>query len=77
MYSPVRGGGLGVCNLRVFNKALSRKWLWRYNYQREALWNVVIDTKYGSIRGVGALMKLGGTWSEVMETYPKRLGVLL
>lgn len=33
--SPLRGGGLGVCNVSAFNKVLLGKWLWRYNYDRK------------------------------------------
>jgi hypothetical protein len=46
--SPISEGGLGIRNLRIFNKALLGKWLWRYAYEREALWKSVVDAKYGS-----------------------------
>lgn len=51
--SPVVCGGLGVRNLRIFNKALLKKWFWRYHWEREALWRVVIDYMYGSIKKDG------------------------
>lgn len=41
--TPLRDGGLGVRNVRFFNKALLGKWLWGYNHEREALWKGVID----------------------------------
>ncbi|KAG7987145.1 hypothetical protein I3843_03G118100 [Carya illinoinensis] len=49
--TPLRVGGLGVHTVRLFNQALLGKWLWRYNYEKEALWKGVIDAKYGSARG--------------------------
>ena len=35
-------------NLRLFNKALLGKWLWRYHEERDALWKNVVAVKYGS-----------------------------
>ena len=46
---PINLGGLGIRNLRVFNKALLGKWLWRFGTEREALWRQVIVAKYGSL----------------------------
>jgi hypothetical protein len=46
--SPISNGGLGIRNLRIFNKALLGKWLWRYAHERKAWWKSVVDAKYGS-----------------------------
>jgi len=48
--SPISSGGLGIRNLRFFNKALLGKWLWRYVHERESWWKSVVDAKYGSTR---------------------------
>uniref|UniRef100_A0A2N9J257 Reverse transcriptase domain-containing protein n=1 Tax=Fagus sylvatica TaxID=28930 RepID=A0A2N9J257_FAGSY len=49
--APLRHGGLAVRDLKSFNKALLGKWLWRYGSEREALWRLVVDAKYGSLWG--------------------------
>jgi hypothetical protein len=48
---PIQAGGLGVKNLRRFNKALRGKWLWRYGMERDAYWRKVVEIKYGSMWG--------------------------
>jgi hypothetical protein len=40
-------GGLGIQNLKIFNRALLGKWLWRYVHEREAWWKLIVDAKYG------------------------------
>ena len=47
----VRGGGLGIQNLRCFNLALLGKWLWRYASEPRACWRKVVEAKYGLKRG--------------------------
>ncbi|KAG7992074.1 hypothetical protein I3843_02G109700 [Carya illinoinensis] len=49
--NPLSSGGLGLRNLRTFNKALLGKWLWRYHLEGDALWRNTLDAKYGSIWG--------------------------
>uniref|UniRef100_A0A2N9J6S4 Reverse transcriptase domain-containing protein n=1 Tax=Fagus sylvatica TaxID=28930 RepID=A0A2N9J6S4_FAGSY len=48
---PLHLGGLGIRNVRLFNRALLGKWLWRYGNERESLWRLIIHSKYGSLPG--------------------------
>uniref|UniRef100_A0A2N9EYR9 Reverse transcriptase domain-containing protein n=1 Tax=Fagus sylvatica TaxID=28930 RepID=A0A2N9EYR9_FAGSY len=48
---PIQSGGLAIRDLRSFNTALLGKWLWRYGAERDALWRLVVDAKYGSLWG--------------------------
>jgi hypothetical protein len=47
----IREGGLGICNLRLFNCVLLGKWLWRFASEPGAWWRKVLVAKYGSERG--------------------------
>ncbi|GKV22123.1 hypothetical protein SLEP1_g32015 [Rubroshorea leprosula] len=42
-----KNGGLGVKDLDRFNMALLGKWRWRLVVEKEALWNRVVEAKYG------------------------------
>jgi hypothetical protein len=48
---PLHLGGLGIRNVRLFNRALLGKWLLRFGNERESLWRHVIHSKYGSLPG--------------------------
>ncbi|GFZ18132.1 hypothetical protein Acr_26g0014010 [Actinidia rufa] len=48
---PKKGGGLGIRDLALFNKALLRKWIWRFARGEDKLWCRVIEGKYGTVRG--------------------------
>lgn len=39
-------GGLGIRSLAIFNKALLKKWLWRFANENESLWKQIISRKY-------------------------------
>ncbi|WP_237584436.1 hypothetical protein, partial [Salmonella sp. gx-f5] len=52
--SSITCRGLGIRNLRLFNKARLDKWLWRYQLDRDALWKNIIDAKHGE--GLGELV---------------------
>ena len=44
---------LGDRKVRLFNEALLGKWLWRFAFERDALWRQVIEVKYGVYGVVG------------------------
>ena len=78
-------GGLLIRNLRYFNEALLGKWLWRFGYEREALWRRVIRVKYRvkegdwcsnsipSSYGVSLWKTITSGWSTFSPTFSFRL----
>ncbi|RVW69835.1 putative ribonuclease H protein [Vitis vinifera] len=46
IYATKKDGGLGICNLAIFNKALLGKWLWRFANENESPWKQIISSKY-------------------------------
>ena len=45
---PIIERGLGLTNLRNRNDGLLVKWIWRYQFKKDALWKHIIYAKYGS-----------------------------
>ncbi|KAB2063727.1 hypothetical protein ES319_A10G237100v1 [Gossypium barbadense] len=45
---PKVKGGAGVVDLRVKNKSLIAKWIWRFTIDKEVLWRRIIAAKYGT-----------------------------
>ncbi|RVW94174.1 putative ribonuclease H protein [Vitis vinifera] len=70
--SPKEERGLGIRKIDLLNKALLGKWVWRYAYEKENLWKMVIGVKYGQ-EGCGWRTKdvcepYGvGLWKEIMK----------
>jgi hypothetical protein len=61
--SPISKEGLGIRNLRTSNQTLLGKWLWRNGSERDAWWRVVVvDSKYGSLRGGWCSLELPLGW---------------
>lgn len=46
---PKCRGVVGIKKLRLVNKALHAKWLWRYGTQKQAIWKRIINQKFGRI----------------------------
>ncbi|RVW59508.1 hypothetical protein CK203_115574 [Vitis vinifera] len=44
-------GGLEVCSLLLFNKALLCKWCWRFASEGDSLWKKIIKGKFGEEEG--------------------------
>ena len=44
-------GGLGVRDIKTFNKALLGKWKWLMFSQKEALWVKIVDSRYNGWKG--------------------------
>ncbi|XP_026396975.1 uncharacterized protein LOC113291689 [Papaver somniferum] len=44
---PKEGGGVGIKKLRLMNKALHAKWVWRYGVEDKALWRNIMNQKFG------------------------------
>jgi hypothetical protein len=70
--SPIFEGGLGIRNLRAFNRTLLGKWLWHFGSQRDAWWRVVVDAKYGSLWGGWCSLELVsasgvGVWKNIRK----------
>ena len=60
MCLPIELGGLGIRSMASFNQALLGKWLWRYGHEVTHLWQRVISTKYGEVKGGGVRKCAGG-----------------
>jgi hypothetical protein len=49
--TPIVEGGLGGSEFTCVQRARLGKRLWRYVHERDALWRVVVDSKYASAWG--------------------------
>lgn len=57
----------GDKNLKVQNKSLLMKWLWRYINEERALWKEVIIAKYGELNPWCSEMVSKTLWARGME----------
>lgn len=44
--NPIEKWGLGIRSVRSLNRALLTKWLWRFGFDRDSLWQELIASKY-------------------------------
>ncbi|GFS40543.1 hypothetical protein Acr_00g0069200 [Actinidia rufa] len=71
---PKKGGGLGIRDLVLFNKALLGKWIWRFAVGEDKLWCRVLRGKYGTIRGDWRTKAIDhfhetGLWKGIMQVW--------
>jgi hypothetical protein len=59
---PLKSGGLGFRNLRLFNRVLLGKWLWRYENEADAFWRKLIFSKYGNLHGDWTIREVLGPY---------------
>ena len=70
--SEKRQGGLGLRNLTFLNKALLGKWIWRFAFDMDCTWKILINSKYG-LDGLGWCSKEArgpfgvGLWKEFLK----------
>ncbi|XVF73335.1 hypothetical protein PTKIN_Ptkin12aG0193100 [Pterospermum kingtungense] len=69
---PKRFGGLDIVDLKLKNRALLNKWVWRYGVEKEALWRKVISDKYGGevellLPEVRSFRQFSATWRNIMK----------
>jgi hypothetical protein len=57
---PLKSSGLGFWNLRLFNRALLGKWLWRFGKEEDVYWKQLICSKYGNLHGGWTTRKVVG-----------------
>jgi len=78
-------GGLGIRNLRIQNKSLLMKWLWRYTSEEGTLWKEVIVAKYGELNpwcteivsepyGWGVWRSIRALWNSMEENVFLKIG---
>lgn len=63
--------GLGIVKMRVMNKALLSKWLWRFGKEENSLWRQVIASKYGLQNAWESKnpSQIPILWNELLERY--------
>jgi hypothetical protein len=66
---PLKSGGLGFRNLRLFNRALLGKWLWRYGNEADAFWRKLIFSKYGISHGDWTTREVHGPYGVSLWKY--------
>ena len=49
---PKQNGGLGIKDIRTFNKALLGKWRWDLFHKHKELWARILASKYGGWRSL-------------------------
>ena len=65
-------GGLDIGVVRIKNRALLSKWVWRYGEEPSALWRAIIDSKYEGVHtdlipSLRHKRRFSGLWKNVTK----------
>ena len=65
-------GGLGIVDIGIKNKALLNKWVLRYGKKPNAMWRVIIASKYGGnfsdlLPFLGLQRRFSGIWKNITK----------
>ena len=65
-------GGLGIVDFRLKNRALLNKWIWRYGEEPNAMWRLIIASKYGGdhyglIPFIGNQRRFSRIWENITK----------
>uniref|UniRef100_A0A0V0HYS6 Putative ovule protein n=1 Tax=Solanum chacoense TaxID=4108 RepID=A0A0V0HYS6_SOLCH len=67
------GGGLGIRNLRLHNKNMLFKWLWRFSRYEVVVWIKIVEAIYGSRQGWNPPSNIsysrGGVWKGICKLW--------
>jgi hypothetical protein len=74
---PLKFGGLGFRNIRIFNQALLGKWLWRYGTETDAFWRSIIFSKYGDSQGGWINREVHGPHGVSLWKHIRKIGGVL
>lgn len=68
----VSQGSLGIRSLGVTNRGLFNKWVWRFGVEKNASWQMIVDTKYeesylGWTNGIPKGARGCGVWANICK----------
>ncbi|XVE88638.1 hypothetical protein DITRI_Ditri19aG0085600 [Diplodiscus trichospermus] len=70
--NSIDNGGLGIVDLKLKNRALMNRWIWRFGVEKDALWRKVVDAKYGGLESdllpnVRNYRNFSGMWKNITK----------
>ncbi|XP_070052276.1 uncharacterized protein [Nicotiana tomentosiformis] len=67
-------GGLGLRDLKMHNKSLLFKWLWKYSSEDEAFWKQIIEAVHGVKGGMETMFSYSHTKRVGLEEHNQVMG---